>query len=361
MELVNRTGFPAHVFRQFDRDGALDAIIAMRGTFGIVHRSALLAAAAQEPLHWTDTYAGDPAATPLTGQSDTTPTKPGTDITVLADSYCPDPASPARTWQCGIQITDASGPRLEKLLTVTGPRTWQPRWRERWQAKLGLDAPPVFEGWALSEPEPAQSVPLDWRFARGGALPDQPGAVHPANPIGRGIVGASAGPPCSAPQIEADGQPITDWRSDHDPAGLGPVAPAWQSRLRHTGTADAAWLAHRHPLSPLDFDDRFWQCAPPDQVMIPWLRGTERFVLLNLHPTHPRLAGTLPGIMPGVLVERDGETVARLPMNLDGVHFDLRQDPARVTLTWRARLPMENPKSIRMILTERARLAEAPA
>ena len=60
------------------------------------------------------------------------------------------------------------------------------------------------------------------------------------------------------------------------------------------GTADAAWLAHRHPLNPLDFDDRFWRCAPPDRIL--WLRGTERLLLLNLHPTHPRPAGTLPGI-----------------------------------------------------------------
>ena len=97
---------------------------------------------------------------------------------------------------------------------------------------------------------------------------------------------------------------------------------------------------------------------PPDQVIEPWLRGTERFVLLNLHPGHPRLAGGLPGIMLGMTVNVPGETSSRVPLNLDGVHFDLREGEAKVTLTWRARVPLPEGLGARLTLAERARVAE---
>ena len=91
-------------------------------------------------------------------------------------------------------------------------------------------------------------------------------------------------------------------------------------------------------------------------MITPWLRGTERYDLLHLHPDHARLVGTLPGIMPGLLLERPASLPARLPLNLDGVHFDLRPGWERAVLTWRVRLPMADAAGVRLTLTERARL-----
>ena len=162
-----------------------------------------------------------------------------------------------------------------------------------------------------------------------------------------------------APQIEAADRPLGNWQDDPAPAGLGPLSPAWKARHLHAGTYDQAWLDDRHPLLPADFDDRFSQCAPADQVVTPWLRGTERFELVNLHADHARLTGTLPGIMPGLAIQRRGQPAERIGLNLDGVHFDVRPGWDRVVLTWRARVPMPEAGGVRLTLGERARLAES--
>ena len=159
-----------------------------------------------------------------------------------------------------------------------------------------------------------------------------------------------------APQIEAPDDSITDWNSDPAPAGFGPISPFWQPRQCHAGTYDQTWVDHRHPLLPDDFDERFWQCTPPDQVITPWLRGTERFELRNLHAEHARLSGALPGIMLGATIERPGMAMERVGLNLDGVHFDLRPDWERVVLTWRVRVPMPQRTGSRVTVAERARL-----
>ena len=99
------------------------------------------------------------------------------------------------------------------------------------------------------------------------------------------------------------------------------------------------------------------QCAPPDQVVTPYLRGTERYALLNLHEADPNLAGHLPGIMLGVAVERPDAPPERFALALDGLHFDLRPGWERAVLTWLRRMPMPRFHGARLTLAERIRLA----
>ncbi len=355
MHLNNRTGFPAVTFRQFDRVGGYDAVIAVRGTF-MAAPGILQAAPGQEPLLWEDQTEADMLLQP----NDLVPFKPGTDITALGVAQCPDPAG-ARSWLCGLTISDQSGSALvKKQLRVTGPRQWRPRLRTRWQTLLGIAATPILLGWDLTAPGVAQTVSLDWSLAQGGALPDEPGDVDWDNPAGLGIMGRNGpdpGRPWPAPQIEAMDTPIADWQAAPAPAGLGPVAPWWRQRARYGGSGQLVWLDEHRPVLPPDFDERYWQCAPPDQVVTPWLRGYERFELRNLHADHPVLAGSLPGIILGAAVQpRDGPAT-RVPLNLDGVHFDLRPGRDVVTLTWRARFPMPMRQGTRITLTERTRLS----
>ena len=68
------------------------------------------------------------------------------------------------------------------------------------------------------------------------------------------------------------------------PAGLGPIARDWEPRLSLAGTFGEAWRRTRHPLVPLDFDERFYQCAPPDQQAPTHLQGGEHVALYNLTP-----------------------------------------------------------------------------
>ncbi|WP_374395688.1 DUF2169 domain-containing protein [Tabrizicola sp.] len=341
MELLNPTPLPALAFRQFDHKGDLDCVVTLRGTFEHVQDGPAGWRDQQMPLQWQDTYEGDPQETPMLHQSDLVPGKPGTDVTFLGASFAP--ADKAREWDCRLEI----GP-VDKRLHVTGPRHWQPVIRpSRWPLRRKHAE---IVGWSAGEAAPAGSVPMDWRLAAGGrggcadTDTDADAGPDPDNPIGCGRIGprqSRQNLPVPAPQISA-GPDMTPAAS---PAGLGPIPPFWRPRHRHAGTYDEAWLAGRHPLLPEDFDPRFWQCAPEDQIVRPWLKGDESYRLTNLHPAHPHAAGRLPGLGFAVRVD-DG---AWIGLHLDGVQFDWRQE-ALILLTWRARFPLPQAQGVKLHL-----------
>lgn len=335
MELVNPTPLPGLAFRQFDQKGDLDCVVTLRGTFEHVQGGRARWCDDQMPLQWQDAYEGDPHQTPLLHQGDLVPEKTGTDVTFLGASHAPD--GPLRHWTCGIEL----GP-LRKRLHVSGPRWWQPIMRPaRWPLRRSED----ITGWTLGEAETADSIPIDWRRAAGGAAAIGDTDPDPDNPIGCGRIGPPEtwqGRPIPAPQISARPAPSP---SD-EPAGLGPVPPFWRPRQRHAGTYDEAWQAGRHPLLPEDFDPRFWQCAPEDQIARPFLRGDEAYRLTNLHPEFPQATGWLPGLRFAVRIDDGGP----MPLNLDGVQFDWRET-ALLLLTWRARFPLPEAQGVKLRLS----------
>ncbi|MFP7675831.1 DUF2169 domain-containing protein [Marivita sp. S0852] len=325
MKLFNPSGFAAFAFRQYDAEGQLDVVVSARACF--LHKQGATVARdrSADAFQWQDSYENDPYTSPLVIQSDLVPDKPGTDVTFLGESYCDDP--PRSEWTCHLAL----GP-IAKELAVTGPRCWVKAKASAFSSK----AP----DWQPGAPEPASSVPMDWRLTARGDGTDA-GTEH--NPIGlnRPVEdGKDAEHP--APQISILG----DDRLEH-PAGFAPVAPFWAGRAQYAGTYDEAWTQTRHPLLPRDFDPRFWQCAPPDQIAMPYLRGDERYELTNLHPEYPVAKGQLPGIDLAVRCENNGADNWHI-LNLDGVHFDWRETD-RVSLTWRARFPL--PDAMRAKLT----------
>ena len=335
MELVNPTPMPGLAFRQFDQNGDLDCVVTLRGTFEHVQDGTASWCEEQMPLQWQDAYGGDPHETPLLHQGDLVPEKTGTDVTYLGASHAPGGAQ--RNWCCGIEI----GP-VRKVLHVSGPRHWQPVLRP---ARRPFRRQDEITGWQLDEAEPCETVAMDWRLAAGGR-DESEAAPDPRNPIGCG-----SGPPKNwqnrpvpAPRIASRLDP----RPGDMPAGLGPIPPFWQQRARHAGTYDEAWRANRHPLLPEDFDPRFWQCAPEDQIARPFLRGDEAYTLTHLHPDHPLAHGRLPGLSLAVRVD-EGEP---MPLDLDGVQFDWR-DKALILLTWRIRFPLPEAQGVKLHLTWR--------
>lgn len=336
MELVNPTPLPGLAFRQFDQNGDLDCVVTLRGTFEHVQGGAARWCDDQMPLQWQDSYAGDPHETTLIHQGDLVPEKTGTDVTFLGQSY---PPAPDRTrWRCGMEIAGVA-----KQLHVSGPRVWRPVIeRSGWRRNRA-----TISGWQLGEAAHVASVPLDWSHASGGRPAFGDGDRLEENPLGMGRIGAAADwveQDVSAPQItlEATPQPETP------PVSLAPIPPFWPQRSCHAGTFDEAWQAERHPLLPHDFDPRFWQCAPDDQIARPFLRGDESYRLTHLHPEHPQAVGRLPGLFLALRVDDGGWN----PLNLDGVQFDWR-GAARVLLTWRLRFPLPEAQGVKLYIAWR--------
>ncbi|WP_319518211.1 DUF2169 domain-containing protein [uncultured Martelella sp.] len=119
------------------------------------------------------------------------------------------------------------------------------------------------------------------------------------------------------------------------PQGFAPVTPVWRFRQQYAGTYDESWLETRHPFLPFDFDYRFYNCAHPDMIFSPFLKGGERVELVNLHPEQKRIVLKLPTLSPTAIATRENGTETHAGLNLDGVHFNLVAKPPTLRLTWR--------------------------
>jgi hypothetical protein len=352
MELINQLPIPALAFRQFDQAGNLDCVISAKATFRHVQDGVMALSPDQVPFLWADHYEGDPHKSALLRQSDLTPEKTGTDVTFLGSAHTFDD-HPQTSWECSIAIGT-----IHKRLKVFGPRQWQPQFVEKTKGVFGKEVTRSLTGWRLSAPEFVREVPITWTLAAGGGVDGTPGPLvngsqeaEPANPLGCGIVrniGLLDAIPMPAPSVLSPEDGVLKWDKAYQPRGLGPIPPWWPQRSRYAGTYDDKWLDTRHPLLPLDFDPRFWQCAPEDQVAYPFLEAGTEYFLKNLHPQQPVARGFLPSVTLGVhclTEDRDEWHLA----NLDGVHFDWRSDE-RIIVTWRARFPLPDAEAAKLTL-----------
>jgi hypothetical protein len=173
-------------------------------------------------------------------------------------------------------------------------------------------------------------VPLRYERSFGGTA----GAQYEArNPVGLGFYESERKALDNPlPYIEEPQSLVRHWSERPEPCGFGPVARNWQPRLGLAGTYDAAWVERRAPLWPADFDERFFQVAPPGLRATPHLRGGEPVMLEGVSPDGP-IAFSLPSYR---LLARCtfARRVERRLMTLDTVY--LEPDERRLVLIWRA-------------------------
>ncbi|WP_437492857.1 DUF2169 domain-containing protein [Sorangium sp. So ce1014] len=191
-----------------------------------------------------------------------------------------------------------------KALRVTGRRVWT-------EHVLGP---------AMSEPAPFVEMPIDWTGAFGG-----PG--YAKNPAGRGIG------PGELPTVE-DPRFLVRSRDDRpEPAGFGPINPAWPQRAGKMGKEyGASYRRNRAPYFAEDFDWSFFNAALADQ-QLPYLRGDEEVSFHGLHPAHAVYTSRLPGLRVRAFVkDRDG-AFREVKMVLDTLFAEMEAE--RIVLSWR--------------------------
>ena len=187
---------------------------------------------------------------------------------------------------------------------------------------------------------PFAKMPITYERAYGGMdLKSKDPKRHkwdPRNPVGTGfaksrshLIGKLE------PNVHEVGFTPFAWFRKPRPAGFGVIAGHWTPRVRLAGTCDAKWQDRRAPLLPEDFDDRFYQCAPPDQQTPRFLKGGEEVYLTNLTPGGV-LAFRLPRVVLGFETDFGDEPV-RHRANLHTVI--LEPDVPRVMLVWHTALP----------------------
>ncbi|NUP06048.1 MAG: DUF2169 domain-containing protein [Polyangiaceae bacterium] len=255
--LHNRTRFVAERTFARDRDGAEVLLVVVKATFTISHDHAPRVAPRQASIAHTPRYRADPARSSLLHEADFALEKRRTDVLLVGNAHARD-GIPTIATEVRVRVG-----KWQKRVAVFGDR--------RWTRVLG--------GLRLGKPEPFTSMPLSYERAFGGA-------GHRENPVGVGaerLAGALESTP--VPNLEDRQDPLTLPEQDKRAMSFGPIARDWPARRALAGTFDERWRRERCPLVPDDFDDAFWQCAPPDQQIS--IEGGENVELTGVSPRGP--------------------------------------------------------------------------
>ena len=263
----------------------------------------------QDPLQVADAYLGKPDKSRLRYAGERPLHKPTTDVVLIGKARADRP-------DCRqLDVSLRAGP-ISKTVRVFGDRVW---------VTLGTAFP--------SAPARFESIPLVHERAFGG-VDEGAGERWATNPVGVGFRGKGSKLPLEGtplPNLEHPKQLIRGAKDRAPPAGFGFVAPSWEPRLQFAGTYGAAWLENHAPLLPPDYDDRFQQVAPADQICPAFLRGGEPVEVTNASPGG-RMAFALPAPQLRIELQVSGDTTP-LEVNLDTVVVD--GDREVVSITWR--------------------------
>lgn len=314
-QVDNRTPFAAERGWVRDRDGAEVWLVAVKASFDILPDGSTVPSAEQPPVLRVPAYFGDPATSSIRYEADLVLTKTTTDVLLVGNAHAPG-GQPVTELDVGFRVG-----ALQKQIRAVGDRVWTDRGPSRAEAFVTM--PIVYEnafgGVDFQSAHPNRD--WDWR-----------------NPVGRGFFTDKAhavGQPL--PNLEWPEQPIRNWKDRPPPAGFGALASHWQPRAGFAGSYDERWMKTRQPLLPEDFDDRFFQCAPPDQQPARFLTGGESVTIVHLSP-RGRLQFTLPRLFLGFETRfYDGSRELHRNRKLHSVI--LEPEFPRVSLVWHSALP----------------------
>src|SRR5205085_5670440 len=217
---------------------------------------------------------------------------------------------------------------LRKTIKIVGNRTWQ-------RTLLST---------SISKPQPFENIPLIWENAFGGwdrslENPDRH-TFEPRNPIGTGFRSkrGTFEDGIRLPNLENPQHPLKHHGDAPPPAGFGFVGPHWQPRAALGGTYDDTWTKSRAPLLPKNFDRRFFNAAPPDQILQRPPLGGEPVLVTNTTASGT-VAFDLPRISSPVcrFVLRQGEDV-EVTMPLDTLIVNT--DDMLLVMLWRCHIAL---------------------
>jgi hypothetical protein len=323
MKLLNATKMAAGYTLGLDKGGRESIVVAVKGTF-LIPSSPLSEpklAAEQAPLVMADVYTGEPGFSAPLYESDYAPRKPRCDVLLNGSAYAPGGRAVER-----VTVTLRVG-GLTKAFDVVGKRTWGGS----------------LVGWKASPIQPFMVQPISYNVAFGGTDRSNPDPskhkAYPLNPFGIGYhdtLDAKAIEGKPLPNTEERGKSISSPTGKYVPMAFGPIARVFPERVKYAGTYDKKWLDDVSPFLPADFQDEYFQAAPPDQQM-DYLQGGEEVELLNLTP-QGRTGFKLPTRnVPLEFSLRDG---TRQEMQAVIDTLTLEPDLERFTMVWRVNLPL---------------------
>lgn len=278
-----------------------------------------------------DEYWGEPGESSLAIASDYHTGKAGTDF-VITGSACSHDMQEVSQMDVSLDVAG-----LHKTIRVFGDRVWE-RGRP-------------------THPQPFTQMPLTYERAFGGTLLVD-GQVHryeEANPVGVGFC-------ADLTETDVEGWPLPNMEYPNylmdrhnarvPPAGFAPVAPYWHPRTAFSGTYDEYWQRHRAPYLPEDYQPRFMNMAPEDQIFPEFLRGGEPVSILGMHSM-----GELNFQLPKVeLVNRVQMQSRELKASFDLETVHVYPNQLQLSMVWRSAFPCgRHSRTIRQISVNMSR------
>lgn len=318
MQIWNQTGFVHQFTMGMDKAAHEYVVVVVKGTFdfpdtpgGPVRKSS-----EQTPLVMADTFTGAPGYSATLWETDFAFRKPRCDIVATGSAYAPG-GRPVERATVGIKIGN-----WQKAFEVLGTREWRARG-------------PLFMATA---PQPFIRQHFSYDTAWGGTdrldPDDKLPASYRSNPVGTGWARTRNQhliPGLRLPNTQAVGEEIRSPFGDYTPMSLGPMGRGWPGRIEYGGTYDDNWTKNIFPFLPPDFDERYFQMAPPDQ-QINAPRGGEEVVLVNLTPNGRESFRLPPAALP-ITLFKGGQKAYETELHPDTVLFD--PDNRRFSLVWR--------------------------
>jgi hypothetical protein len=320
-QIENQTPFVFESLFLSDEENRPLFVPLVQATFSIRRGETLFLSEKQSPIIVAGEFWGKPGESSYKYEPQVAFTKPATDVILMGS------AQPANPYDTQVDVRLRLG-RLDKTVHVTGDRFWV--------RTLG--------DISVSRPERFETMPLIYERAFGGldCTHSDPSkhSFEPRNPVGTGYrLRGNFEDGVRLPNLEDPHQPIRDYGDAPPPAGFSFISPDWQPRVAFGGTFDQLWMRDRMPRLPVDFDRRFFNSAPADQIL-PNLKGNEPVRIENASKLGT-LSFNLPGLQPPeCTVQLAGRRDMRMQMSLDTVIINTNED--LVLLLWRAYLPVRN-------------------
>ncbi len=317
MLIRTSTRYPCQFTMGMDADGREFLSLVIKATFDFPNPGGVpVKAKVQRPLIMADEYLGAPGFSAPQWETDFAFRKSACDVVAQGAAYAPGGKAAERV-RVGLRIGDWT-----KQFDVVGPRQWR---------TLG---PSI----AATRPYPFTRLAFGYDTAFGGPdrsrTDEKSPPVYADNPYGLGYATVRAGSRIDGldlPLTEAVDDPVTSPFGAHRPMALGPIPRVFPDRLRYAGTYDDNWKDNIFPFLPPDFDERYYQCAPPDQQIVPPAPGTP-VIIVGLTP-QGREEFRLPDTDLPVSVFRGREIALQQTLRPDTLAFDC--EARQFTMTWR--------------------------
>ncbi len=314
LQLKNNTPFTS-AFAMFPDVHGIDTLyIMVKATFLIGSQWTL--AGQQLPLYQGDEYWGEPEQSSLKNAGEYHIGKPATDI-LMYGMACSPGQRPLRQMDVGLEVGS-----IKKIARIFGDRCWQNQ--------------------LISQPNPFVNMPLIYERSFGGQdyFKGQLRAAELRNPVGKGFVGNKNSfeiEGLALPNIESPAQLMRHWQDNPTPIGFGPIAPNWSPRASMGGTYNHQWQEQRAPYLPEDFDPRFLNTAPEDQIYPGFIQGGEPVRIIGMHPDGD-FQFNLPYVNLSNKAVIRGEVVSA-PFNIETLA--LYPNQRQIAMTWRAAIPCD--------------------